>query len=237
MYTTDMTRSNYEIKQEQDFLLVQQELLLTSGYYPTTVTTSYIPNYPMSLSSDGYSTSTSHSSPDMMTYTGIQDSDSSCDIYFSSSISSPPWSPIDSSMTQLPVFDFYSLFEPTPTTNVLLPTLPSQTIPATTSTALQLPETIKSQTKKQPKHCKKSITGKPFPCYSCKRAFARKHDLQRHIRVHTGDKPYVCPCCKKAFARTDALKRHWGIEETCRNSQSVQVMKSTTGRKKVKTCL
>ncbi|KAI8149827.1 hypothetical protein BJV82DRAFT_491945, partial [Fennellomyces sp. T-0311] len=49
---------------------------------------------------------------------------------------------------------------------------------------------------------------RPYPCYLCTRAFARKHDLQRHIRVHTGAKPYACLCCKKAFARTDALKRH-----------------------------
>ncbi|ORZ25643.1 hypothetical protein BCR42DRAFT_286719, partial [Absidia repens] len=49
---------------------------------------------------------------------------------------------------------------------------------------------------------------RPYQCHICNRSFARKHDLQRHIRVHTGDKPYACLCCKKSFARTDALKRH-----------------------------
>ncbi|GAA5796403.1 hypothetical protein HPULCUR_001775 [Helicostylum pulchrum] len=66
---------------------------------------------------------------------------------------------------------------------------------------------------------------RPYPCHLCRRAFARKHDLQRHIRVHTGDKPYSCPCCKKAFARTDALKRHLRMEEHCRTSHEVLNMK------------
>ncbi|KAI8982332.1 hypothetical protein BDF20DRAFT_808204, partial [Mycotypha africana] len=47
-----------------------------------------------------------------------------------------------------------------------------------------------------------------YVCSICSFAFVRKHDLQRHSRVHTGVKPYSCPSCQKAFARTDALKRH-----------------------------
>lgn len=63
-------------------------------------------------------------------------------------------------------------------------------------------------------------------CPMCPRAFARKHDLQRHIRVHTGVKPYGCPCCQRSFARTDALRRHFRMEETCRSSPQVQEMKT-----------
>lgn len=66
---------------------------------------------------------------------------------------------------------------------------------------------------------------RPYQCHLCSRSFARKHDLQRHIRVHTGDKPYACLCCKKAFARTDALKRHLRMEEVCRTSPQIQAMK------------
>ncbi|KAI9322388.1 hypothetical protein BX666DRAFT_1835972, partial [Dichotomocladium elegans] len=68
-------------------------------------------------------------------------------------------------------------------------------------------------------------------CYLCSRAFARKHDLQRHIRVHTGAKPYACLCCKKAFARTDALKRHLRMEEACRTSPEIQAMKCAGKRR------
>ncbi|KAF7723094.1 hypothetical protein EC973_002378 [Apophysomyces ossiformis] len=72
---------------------------------------------------------------------------------------------------------------------------------------------------------------RPYPCHMCTRAFARKHDLQRHIRVHTGAKPYSCLCCKKAFARTDALKRHLRMEEACRTSPEVQAMKGAGKRR------
>ncbi|OZJ03370.1 hypothetical protein BZG36_02994 [Bifiguratus adelaidae] len=56
---------------------------------------------------------------------------------------------------------------------------------------------------------------KPFACTLCSRAFARKHDLQRHVRVHTGHKPYICSGCSKGFARSDALGRHWKVDREC----------------------
>ncbi|CAO3677630.1 unnamed protein product [Rhizopus stolonifer] len=72
---------------------------------------------------------------------------------------------------------------------------------------------------------------KIYDCNLCPRSFARKHDLQRHIRVHTGAKPYYCLNCEKAFARTDALKRHLRMEESCRMSPVIQALKNVGMRR------
>lgn len=66
-------------------------------------------------------------------------------------------------------------------------------------------------------------TEKPYICSYCSRAFSRRHDLQRHSRVHTGIKPYDCPSCQKSFARSDARGRHFQSDPTC--SSSIQVLK------------
>lgn len=58
-------------------------------------------------------------------------------------------------------------------------------------------------------------THRPHQCSACPRAFARKHDLHRHFRTHTGVKPYECAGCKATFARTDARQRHWRMDLQC----------------------
>jgi hypothetical protein len=84
---------------------------------------------------------------------------------------------------------------------------------------------------KEPKHKLNLRTLKPFECKVCRRPFARKHDLQRHVRVHTGVKPYACLHCKKSFIRTDALKHHLRAVEACRTSPIIQAMKESGDRR------
>ncbi|KAI7869491.1 hypothetical protein BDF14DRAFT_1686141, partial [Spinellus fusiger] len=54
-----------------------------------------------------------------------------------------------------------------------------------------------------------------FVCVECHRGFTRRHDLERHKRVHSGAQPYGCPNCHRQFARTDARTRHWRIDQEC----------------------
>lgn len=49
---------------------------------------------------------------------------------------------------------------------------------------------------------------KYFDCPLCSKTFAKKNQLQRHARTHTGERPYPCNVCDKSFTRVDALKRH-----------------------------
>lgn len=62
-----------------------------------------------------------------------------------------------------------------------------------------------------------SVNKKLFSCNYCSRSFARKYDVARHKRIHTGVKPYVCPCCSKGFSRSDARVRHFRTEAMCRD--------------------
>ncbi|KAI1097634.1 hypothetical protein F4804DRAFT_347017 [Jackrogersella minutella] len=51
---------------------------------------------------------------------------------------------------------------------------------------------------------------KAYPCSTCNKAFARRSDLARHERIHSGIRPHVCDYegCGKQFIQRSALTVH-----------------------------
>uniref|UniRef100_A0A3B5AQG7 C2H2-type domain-containing protein n=1 Tax=Stegastes partitus TaxID=144197 RepID=A0A3B5AQG7_9TELE len=55
-----------------------------------------------------------------------------------------------------------------------------------------------------------ALKAKPFPCsvQGCERRFSRSDELNRHVRIHTGQKPFQCTICARSFSRSDHLTTH-----------------------------
>ena len=62
---------------------------------------------------------------------------------------------------------------------------------------------------------------KNIKCPHCEKCYARKFDLDVHLRSHTGDLPFACHLCEKRFAikvrLTYHLQKHYGIKHRCKD--------------------
>ncbi|KAK3594555.1 hypothetical protein CHS0354_013317 [Potamilus streckersoni] len=57
-------------------------------------------------------------------------------------------------------------------------------------------------------HKKKHMSA--HACFVCGKIFTRKFDLDRHLRIHTGDQPHECDICLKGFRCRLNLSDHMG---------------------------
>ncbi|XP_030295950.1 PR domain zinc finger protein 5-like [Sparus aurata] len=62
-----------------------------------------------------------------------------------------------------------------------------------------------------------SETSEHKNCDLCGKYFARRVDMDRHMKSHSEDRPYSCPFCEKKFKNPYVLKRHQ--KEICKSRE------------------
>ncbi|CAE6414915.1 unnamed protein product [Rhizoctonia solani] len=88
--------------------------------------------------------------------------------------------------------------------------------PVVPSSSRETPPAPSRRTRRASKESHKNIVeDRKYQCDFCPVQMARLHDINRHMRIHTGVHPYVCIGCGETFRRTDARTRHWCKQPEC----------------------
>ncbi|CAE7089885.1 unnamed protein product [Rhizoctonia solani] len=78
---------------------------------------------------------------------------------------------------------------------------------------------------------KSMVEDRKYQCDFCPVQMARLHDINRHMRIHTGVHPYACIGCGETFRRTDARTRHWCKQPECFKIHSAKAPSSKVRRR------
>uniref|UniRef100_A0A3P8TZ38 C2H2-type domain-containing protein n=1 Tax=Amphiprion percula TaxID=161767 RepID=A0A3P8TZ38_AMPPE len=62
-------------------------------------------------------------------------------------------------------------------------------------------------------------------CSLCGKYFARRVDMERHMKSHSEDRPYKCSFCEKKFKNPYVLKRHQ--KEICKSREQKKILPCT----------